>query len=164
MEGNATAGCRVSVDGTDFSVYEPSPFNTKWFSHKFNGAGLRYEIGVAIATGNIVWAHGPFPCGLYPDLKIFQLGMKGALGRGEIVVADKGYQDEKCVVEESLQISKEDIKRIRARHETVNRRMKQFFVLGHKFRHPLSRHSSCFHAVANLNQIMIANGEPLFSM
>ena len=113
-------GCRVSVDGTDFSVYEPSPFNTKWFSHKFNGAGLRYEIGVAISTGNIVWAQGPFPSGSHPDLKIFRMAMNQILGRAELVVAGKRYQDEKCVVEESQQMAKKHIKKIRARHERDN--------------------------------------------
>ncbi len=31
------------VDGTDFKIYEPAPFNPKWWSHKLNCAGLRYE-------------------------------------------------------------------------------------------------------------------------
>jgi len=32
--------CAVSVDGTDFRIQEPIPFDAKWFSHKFNGPGL----------------------------------------------------------------------------------------------------------------------------
>ena len=43
----------ISVDGTDCRIYEPEPFDTKWYSHKFNGPGLRYEIGVCIVSGNI---------------------------------------------------------------------------------------------------------------
>lgn len=30
---------------------EPSPFDPKWFSHKFVGPGLRYEVGVFYQVG-----------------------------------------------------------------------------------------------------------------
>lgn len=157
--------CNVSVDGTDFKICEPSPFQTKWYSHKFNGPGLRYEVGICIGTGHIVWVHGPFPCGRYSDLSIFRLGMKESLLSGEKVVADGGYRDNCCeqLGGQSSTLSKV-YSVVRARHETVNRRLKQFFVLGHRFRHDLSRHSACFHAVSNLTQLMIENGEPLFSV
>jgi hypothetical protein len=39
----------VTVDGTYFRINEPTDFSTKWFSHKFKGPGVRYE--VAISTG-----------------------------------------------------------------------------------------------------------------
>ena len=87
---------RALVDGTDCKIVEPSPFSPKWFSHKFRSAGLRYEVGVGIGNGFIVWVFGPFPCGEFTDLKIFRLKMKRSLIAGEIVVTDEGYQDEKC--------------------------------------------------------------------
>ena len=59
--------CKITVDGTDFRIQEPSPFDPKWYSHKFRGPGLRYEIGVCIKTGWIVWVNGPFPAGAWPD-------------------------------------------------------------------------------------------------
>ena len=34
------------LDGTDFPIEEPSPFNPKWFSDKFHMAGLCYEISI----------------------------------------------------------------------------------------------------------------------
>ena len=49
---------------------EPSPFSPKWFSHKFRGPGIRYELALCIRTGDIVWAYGGFPCGEWPDLKL----------------------------------------------------------------------------------------------
>ncbi len=52
----------------------------------------------------------------------------------------------------------------RARYETANHRFKQFLVIGQHFRHELSLHSSCFHAVANITEVMIQNGEPLFGV
>ncbi len=62
--------------------------------------------------------------------------MKGALLAGEKVVADKGYKDESCIT--PLNVSDEQRKicaTIRALHETCNRRLKQFRVLGDRFRH-----------------------------
>jgi hypothetical protein len=31
--------------------------------------GRRYEIGVDILAGNIVWVNGPFAAGKYPDVE-----------------------------------------------------------------------------------------------
>ena len=155
----------MSVDATDCQIYEPIPFSSKWYSHKFRGPGLRYEIGVCIATGHISWVHGPFPCGRYSDVTIFRLGMKQALVRGEKVVADGGYVDESCE-KNPTDRSKSNLfhSQARARHETVNRRIKQFAIARQRFCHKLSRHSCCFHAVANLTQLMIERGEPLFDV
>ena len=44
-------------------INEPTPFNQSWYSYKFHGASLRYEIGVSIETAIIIWANGPLPCG-----------------------------------------------------------------------------------------------------
>jgi hypothetical protein len=41
----------VIVDGTDFRINEPTDFSTKWFSHKFKGPGLRYEVAISIKGG-----------------------------------------------------------------------------------------------------------------
>lgn len=41
----------VTVDGTDFRINEPTDFSTKWFSHKFKGPGLRYEVAISIKGG-----------------------------------------------------------------------------------------------------------------
>ena len=51
----------VSHHGTDFEmIYEPSRFDRKWFSHKFHGPGLRYEVGLSIFTGEV---NGGVSCG-----------------------------------------------------------------------------------------------------
>ena len=47
--------CLITVDGIDFRINEPKPFSKKWYSHKFHGPGLRYEIGVCIQTGDIYY-------------------------------------------------------------------------------------------------------------
>ena len=62
LYGNEGYAIRMSINGTDCHVMEPQPFNEKWYSHKFKGPGIRYEVGVAL-NGPIVWIHGRFPCG-----------------------------------------------------------------------------------------------------
>ena len=85
-----------SVDFTDCNIYEPKPFHTKWFSHKFSGPGLRYDVGISIYTFHIVWVDGPFPCGHNPDLKLFTSFLKYRLSPSEIFVVDGGYPDSRC--------------------------------------------------------------------
>ena len=82
----------MTVDGVDFRIEEPTPFSKKWFSHKFHGPGLRYELGVCIQTGDIVSFNGPFPYREFPDLKICRVGMKKKLVPGECVITDCGYK------------------------------------------------------------------------
>ena len=73
---------------------EPSPFSPKWFSHKFRGPGIRYELALCIRTGDIVWAYGGFPCGEWPDLKLARdLFAVLGLREGEKAIADRGYND-----------------------------------------------------------------------
>jgi hypothetical protein len=86
--GDNGSHCLVSVDGTDFGIYEPSPFSPKWYSHKLNGPGLRYEIAICIQTGEPVWINGPFPCGSWPDLRIARNALVDALDAGEYYLAD----------------------------------------------------------------------------
>ena len=54
-----------------------------WYSHKFNGPGLRYEIGVCIISGDIVWVNRPFPCGMFSDYMIFKMGIRHYLKDNE---------------------------------------------------------------------------------
>lgn len=158
--------CLVTVDGTDCRIFEPRPFDRIWYSHKFRGPGLRYEIAVSIAKGRIVWINGPFPCGAWPDAKIFNTGLVELLSEGEMVVADRGYKGAAGAqtplrdnsITDKLQAE------CRARHETVNARLKQFRILSHVFRHNKIKHHDVFFACANLTELMLCNGNPLFQI
>lgn len=55
-------------------------------------------------------------------------------------------------------------KRIMSRHETVNKRIRQFKILNDIFRHNIQNHPLIFHAIVNITQLMIENGEPLFKV
>ena len=80
--------CLLSVDGTDFQVSEQG---RKFYSHKFKGSAVRYEVALCILTGEICWIHGPFPAGSWPDIVIFQNSLASNLGPFEHVEADDGY-------------------------------------------------------------------------
>lgn len=156
---NSTSNTKVSLDGVDFRIREPIPFNKKWFSHKFKAAGIRYEIGISIETGEIVWASGGLPCGEWPDLKIArQLYVHYA--KNELTLADKGYRGSVYFKQPTNIIEK----RILARHETLNGRLKNFLILSSKYRHPLKKHPRVFHAIVNIVQVCLTNEEPLFQL
>lgn len=156
----------MTVDGTDFRIYEPKPFNKRWYCSKFNGPGLRYELAVCIQTGDIVWINGPYPCGSYPDLKIFRLKLKNMLLPGEMVEADLGYRGERNTVRtpnDFVSMSDKKAKtRARSRHETINGRLKNWGCLKQRFRHPLGKHKIVFSAVAVITQLDFENDAPPF--
>lgn len=130
----------MSVDGTDFQIQEPSPFSPSWFSHKFKSAGLRYEIAIS-TVGDIVWINGPFQCGKYSDLKIFNSYLSKRLRIGEKIVSDAGYKSPKCVLKYDVSGRQKIIhKKMRARHEAVNRKLKIFKILQSRYRHRLDDH------------------------
>ena len=82
----------LMVDGTDFRIPEPVPFDRKWYSHKFKGPGLHYKVAVGIYTGLICWTNGPFPCGKWPDSVIAKNALHLMLDEGEHYVVDRGYR------------------------------------------------------------------------
>lgn len=153
----------MSLDGVDFKIQEPHPFSPAYFSHKFKAAGLRYEIAISIHTGEIVWCHGGYPCGKYPDITVARMHLVGLLNENEKVIADRGYNDP-CVFILPTEANKGRHKMIMSRHETVNKRIRHFNILQHTFRHDKSLHGKCFHAVLNLVALTIKHEEPLFSV
>ena len=104
-------------------------------------------------TGDIVWVNGGMPCGEWPDLRLARDSYTSMVLPNGMTVADDGYNDRNYFIHN---------KKIMARHETVNRRLKQFSVLNQVFRHQRHLHPQCVHAVANITQVMIANGERLY--
>ena len=164
----------MSVDGVDMEIAEPWPYcksvSKMWFSHKFKGPGVRYEVGICIKTGYCVWISGPFPCGEMTDCVIFMAGMVNFLEDDERVEADDGYLNAspmyaKCpgamtARKDRLQLQS----KVRARHETFNKRLKQWKILADIYRHPLEKHYKVFHCVAVITQIILEHEQPLFQV
>ena len=154
----------MSIDGTDCPIQEPSCFDPGWYCHKFNGAGLRYEVAVTVRSKKIAWINGPFPCGSMPDLLIFRSKLKGLLQESEYVLCDSGYSDTKCKRPSGRHDFLSSVHNsLRARHEAMNGRLKTFKVLTERFRHDISLHSICFFAVANVAQLGLLE-QPLFEI
>lgn len=160
--------CLMTVDGTDFRILEPQPFHKKWYSHKYHGPGLRYEVGLGIQTGWMVWAYGPFRCGEMSDLKIARKKILNLLQHGEQILTDRGYRGarERADTPSGMNTREQRMKSIaRSRHETCNKRLKQWSVLSSIYRHKcIKKHGQCFFAVANITQMIIMFEEPLFEV
>ena len=87
------------------------------------------------------------------------------LGRHERVVADRGYRgDPRVIIPDKGQdeVQEEEMNTVRARHETVNGRLKNWKSMSTTFRHDKGKHHLVFRAVAVIEQIKFMNGQPPF--
>ena len=144
----------------DCWIQEPQPFNAKYYSHKQNHAGLRYEIVIGLGSSKIVWFSGGHPCGEFSDLALARSGFTDILEDGEQALADKGYRDGRQYFltpyttpntgwELNFNVQH---KKVMARSESVNKRIQQFNILGN-FRHSEEKHYTCFAAIINTTQL-----------
>jgi len=53
---------------------------------------------------------------------------------------------------------------VRARHETLNGRLKNWGILSQVFHHDIGRHGEVLRACATVTQLTINDGEPLFKV
>ena len=150
----------LSVDGTDERIPERG---RDWYSHKFKKSGLRYEVAVSIKSGDICWISGPHQPGLWNDVEIFRSSLVTFLDPGERVEADDGYIGEaplrvKCPMCVTCpQERKNMMKLVRNRQETCNKRLKQWNILVHTFRHNITDHRDVFASVCVIWQSTMAN-------
>lgn len=142
-------------------VTEKPPFDPGWMSHKFRGAGVRYEVCLSL-SGSIVWVNGPFMAGANSDLSIFRNNLKSKLISNEVIVGDAIYSDVKCIYNDG--INPNLLQTIRNRHETIFTRFKAFNILSQIYRHDISKHGDIVFCIANLTQLSIENVQNLFSI
>jgi hypothetical protein len=156
----------MTIDRTDFQIPQQgiATKGNAFTSHKFAGkSALRYELGVSILGGDLVWIQGPYPAGEYPDVKIFNNEP------GERVEADEGYTGHpdkvKCPANpgnppENLAMQG----RVRSRHETLNGQLSNWGILRQVYRHDILRHGDVFRACVVLTQLAINEGDRLFEV
>ena len=159
---------KITTDGTDFRVMQ-QPNQRGYYSFKFRGPAMRYELGIGIQSGYIVWASRGYKAGANPDITIFRKGgLKDLLlEAGEKTVADLGYRGEPELIDVPNEGSADyrvQMAYARARHETCNKRLKNFNCLKERFRHSIDYHNVCFDAVLVVTQLSLQNGEPLFDV
>jgi DDE superfamily endonuclease len=161
FRGDNGQAALMTVDGTDFPIFEPTQFSPAWYTKKFNGPGVRYEVAVAIGTGDICWIHGPFPAGAMNDITIFRVGLKRRLHQTERVWADKGYRgDIKCITpyDAISEAHRVEMGIARGRHETINGRLASWDCLNQVWRHSRDKHCDSFTSVAVITQLEQING------
>ena len=157
-----------------FRIWEPRKTpSTKWYSQKYKKAGLTYEVAVAVHHNQIVWVNGPFPAG-ENDKKMFNKpgGLRSKLKGRQKCIGDQGYKGDpdKIATRNSRDKPKvKDLKeRAKARQETVNQRLKNFFILRNPLRtvgeKRLERHKSVLEACLVIIQYELDNGSALFKV
>jgi hypothetical protein len=163
----------MSIDGTDFRILQKGAVGkgNPFASFKYKGkSALRYEVGLSILEGDLIWVRGPYPAGKYNDITIFRDCLLHHLDPYERVVADKGYVGEsprfvKCPNSKTL---RRDHRRmthlVSTRHETMNARFKFWGILKQVYRHDIEQHGDVMNAIGVLIQLSVENGEPLYSV
>ena len=157
---------RASVDGTDFPIEEPFPFDKTFKSPRMECSALKYEVCISIYSGDIVWIYGPHPGGKN-DKTIFKEHLVGMLEDGELLEADRGYigLEEWIHCPDDCDKNEEYLEKawIRAKHETCNRRFNEWSILKSQYRgHNRVQHRKIFRCIATLTQIDIDSGNVLF--
>lgn len=156
----------LTVDGTDCPINEPTPFNRNWFSHKFKGASIKYEIGIDL-QGNFAWVSPPYR-GSAGDSTIFKRQLRQLIPQDYAAIVDSAYGIEDDKVAPVTEFDSTEVvrfkKRALARHETGKKRIKDFAVTTETFRHSVDFHSFCFYASIVICQYNIEHGENLFNL
>jgi hypothetical protein len=102
---------------------------------------------VDILAGNLVWFEGPYPAGVWPDVKIFNSVLSHCLEPGERIEVDNGYvghpnkikcPHNDCNPAENLGIQSA----ARSCHEIFNRHLKNWGILEKIYRHNITQHGT----------------------
>jgi len=158
-----------SIDGVHASTREnrkdPS---SKVYSHKFNGPGITYEVGIAIWESRVLWIKGPFVASTH-DANMCRSngGANDENLQGKRGIGDSAYKKIPSMTVHRDGHSKEMtnfINRVRARHESFYSKLKAFGILARKFRGSWNKseeHKMFFEGCAVLVQYDMENGHPL---
>jgi hypothetical protein len=139
-------------------------------SYKYVGKyALRYDLGVDILAGNLVWIQGPYSAGKYTDITIFNKVLRNFLEPGERVEANEGYRGHpvniKCQGNVANPAENWAMQgRVRARYKMLNRWLKNWGILSQVFRYHIMMHGDVFRACAVVTQLTVENGKPLFKV
>ncbi len=158
-----------TVDGVHCRTDEIGGYDPQYWSHKFNGAGLAYELVVSIHTQQLLSINGPFPA-TTDNLTIYRKSTKAKVPEERLLLGDRFYRGEDNVT--IINTNDDDHivyykRRALSRHETFNQRLKKFRILRDPFRckkHVLARHKDAFEACCVLTQYAIELDQPLFDI
>jgi hypothetical protein len=127
----------ITVDGVHCRVSEPKhPKQSKYprfYSHKFNQAGVDYELGILVYHNALVWMNGPFPAGDH-NINVFRnKGLKAKIPTGKKVIGDNGYCGEDAIISTPNAHYPAELRKFKScaqsRHESFNAKLKVFWCL-----------------------------------
>ena len=177
-----------TVDGKDQARQEVKHPNKnkdrRYYSHKFDGCALKWELGIAVFMPQIVHLAGPFRGGKH-DSSIYKgeedecdealrlklgvleeyVSLESKIPEGKYGIADGAYEGGKKLALPKNADKKELKKfksRARCRHESVNGRLCKFNIVDHRFRHSMQMQKIAFEAVVVVVQYQLDDGSPLF--
>jgi hypothetical protein len=165
--------CLISVDGIDLRIPQQgfarkgNPFESHKYARK---SALRYELGVDIITGHLVWINGLILAGAFPDIKKFCSCLSLWLDQDEHVEADDGYiSNAPYKVKSSaslIYLNENQVMQVHvcSRQEMINMWLNQWEISKQVYCHAITKHGYVFRAIAVVVQIAIENGEPLFNV
>jgi hypothetical protein len=163
----------ITVDGTHCWIQEPQhptwSQDRKYYSHKYNKAGLNYELGISLWQSRLVWMKGPTKAG-GNDLQVFlQEGLEAKLkATGKKGIGDGGYRGHPGEMSTPNSHDSKEANKFKSRalkrHEKFNGLTKNFDCLSGRFRHSVDRFKNCFEAVCVICQYQMENGSPLYDI
>jgi ABC-type ATPase with predicted acetyltransferase domain len=123
-------------------------------SHKYAGkSALRYELGIDILVGNLVWIQGQYSAGKYTDIKIFNKVLRNFLEPGERVEADKGYRGHPDKSESGGE--SDDAGEGEGTSQDAERLAEELGILSQVFRHHITMHGDVYRACAVVSQLTV---------
>jgi hypothetical protein len=155
----------VAIDSTDCPIERPASLIQRLFySGKSKIHCVKYEVGVDVVDGLIVWLYGCVP-GSYHDLTITRMsGIAQHLLPGEFLFGDKAYTDP-CFISpvrglpEHLTVDQKTYNlvhsSIRVKVENTFARVKNFKIMSCPFRNDLTLHPIVFYVICNLVNVDI---------
>lgn len=163
----------ISVDGVHCRFHEVKhktlSKDPKYFTYKFNGPGLAYELALDLFDSKLVWLKGPLPAGEKNDLGIYQSELKQKIPEGKKAITDGGYNDHKdSKLAQPNSHDPDELRtfkaRARMRQEAFHARIKRFDCLQNPFRHGMEQHGVCFLAVCILCAYELEFGTPMWDV
>ena len=163
----------ISVDGTHCWIEEPKhrefSQDTAFYSHKFNKAGLNYELGILLWESRLVWMKGPTRAGSNDVANFVNGGLQEKLLlMNKKAIGDSGYNGHQSTISTPNGSDPRNVAKFKSRalkrHEKFNGRAKSFDCLQGRFRHSVARFATCFEAVCVICQYQMENGKPLYNI
>jgi hypothetical protein len=163
----------MTVDGTHCWIQEPGhptwSRDTTFFSHKYNKAGIGYELGIHLWESRLIWMNGPHKAGKNDGWVLKHNGLLAKLELlGKKAIGDLGYRGFQAAVSVPNPYDSRRVRLFKSRaclrHETFNGLIKEFDCLKGRFRHAPAKFATCFEAVCVLCQYKLQADRPLFDV